>query len=75
MGGHLRTIRNSTGITVGITDKPENILERITFYDIDSKHVEKSLTVDEKRLYLREINNEAGGTRRNRLSRLRNSRP
>jgi len=55
MGGYLRTIRNSTGITVVLTDKPENILERITFYDIDSEQVEKNLTTDEKRLYLREI--------------------
>lgn len=42
-------------MTVVIEDKPENILERITFYDIDSKLIEKHLTEEEKRLYLREI--------------------
>jgi shikimate kinase len=55
MGGYLRAIKKSTGFSVVLTDKPENILERITFYDIDSTQVEKNLTVDEKRLYVREI--------------------
>lgn len=55
MGGFLRTVKKSIGITVVVTDKPENILERIVFYDIDSKPIEKNLTADEKRLYLREI--------------------
>jgi shikimate kinase len=55
MGGYLRAIKKSSGISVVLTDKPENILERITFYDIDSKLVEKNLTADEKRLYLRDI--------------------
>ena len=40
---------------VVLTDKPANILERITFYDIDSKLVEKNLMADEKRLYLSDI--------------------
>ena len=31
------------------------ILERITFYDIDSKLIEIELTANEKRLHLREI--------------------
>ena len=55
MGGYLRAIKKSTGITVALNDKPENILERITFYDIDSNLIEKDLTAEEKRLYLREI--------------------
>lgn len=55
MGGYLRAIKKSSGISVVLTDKPENILERITFYDIDSKLVEKNLTADETRLYLRDI--------------------
>jgi len=55
MGGYLRAIKKSSGITVALSDKPENILERITFYDIDSKMIEKDLTDEEKRLYLREI--------------------
>ena len=55
MGGYLRAIKKSTGITVALNDKPENILERITFYDIDSNLIEKDLTAEEKRLSLREI--------------------
>jgi len=55
MGGYLRAIKKFTGITVALNDKPENILERITFYDIDSNLIEKDLTAEEKRLFLREI--------------------
>jgi len=55
MGGYLRAIKKSTGVSVVLTDEPENILERITFYDIDSKLVEKNLTANEKRLYLTDI--------------------
>ena len=55
MGGYLRAIRKSTGIIVAVHDRPENILERITFYDQDSKPIERVLTRDEKRLYLRQI--------------------
>ena len=55
MEGYLEVLKKSTGITVALNDKPENILERITFYDRDSKLIDKNLTADEKRLYLREI--------------------
>ena len=55
MGGYLEVLKKSSGITVALNDKPENILERITFYDRDSKLIDKNLTADEKRLYLREI--------------------
>ena len=55
MGGYLRAIKKSGGITVALTDRPVNIVERVTFYDIDSKLIEKDLTTEEKRLYLREI--------------------
>ena len=40
---------------MALSDKPENILERITFYNIDSKLIEKCLTSSEKRWYLNEI--------------------
>ena len=43
------------GVTVAIHDTPENIMERITFYDIDSRRIEKHLTDEERRLYLKEI--------------------
>jgi shikimate kinase len=55
MGGYLRVIKKSRGIIVALDARPENILERITFYDIDSKPIEKHLTTEEKRHYLREI--------------------
>ena len=50
-----RFIRTLCCVTVVIEDKPENILKRITFYDIDSKRIDKCLTDDQKRLYLRQI--------------------
>jgi len=40
---------------VVLQDTPENILKRITFYDIDSRRVQKKLTGEERRYYLREI--------------------
>ncbi len=43
------------GVTVAVHDAPENILERITFYDIDSRRIEKHLTEEEWLLYLKEI--------------------
>ena len=43
------------GVTVAVHDTPENILERITFYDIDSRRIEKHLTGEERILYLKEI--------------------
>ena len=41
---YLRVIRKVPCVTVAIGDKPEHILERIRFYDIDSKPIEKHLT-------------------------------
>ncbi len=55
MGGYLRAVKRSAGLVVTLWDQPENILERITFYDIDSRPIERRLTPGEKRLYLREI--------------------
>ena len=55
MGGYLRVIKKSSGITAVITDKPENISRRIKFFDIDSRPIEKELSPKEKKLYLREI--------------------
>ena len=51
----LRVIRRMPGVTVAVHDTPENILERITFYDIDSRAIDKPLTAEERILYLREI--------------------
>jgi shikimate kinase len=58
MGGYLAVVKKLTGITVALNDEPENILKRITFYDIDSKPIEKKLTANERRLYLKEIKND-----------------
>ncbi len=55
MGGYLRAIKKSNGTTVVVSDKPDNILKRIRFYDIDSRPIEKKLAPKEKKLYLREI--------------------
>jgi hypothetical protein len=51
----LRVVRRVPGVTVAIHDTPENIMERITFYDIDSRRIERHLTDEERRLYLEEI--------------------
>jgi len=55
MGRYLRVLKKAGGTTLVLTDKPENILNRITFYDIDSRPIEKHLSEKEKLLYLREI--------------------
>jgi shikimate kinase len=55
MGGYLRVLKKTNGTIVVLNDRPENILERIRFYDIDSRPMEKKLTAKEKKLYLREI--------------------
>lgn len=55
MAGYFREVKRSTGLVIAIWDEAANILERITFYDIDSRPIERRLTESEKRLYLREI--------------------
>jgi shikimate kinase len=55
MGRYLRVIKKATGMTVVLTDSPDNILNRITFYDADSRPIEKHLTEKERLFYLREI--------------------
>ena len=55
MGGYLRAVQRSGGLVIVLWDEPVNILERITFYDIDSLPIQRRLTAGEKRLYLREI--------------------
>jgi len=51
----LLVIRRVPGVTVAVHDTPETILERITFYDIDSRPIDKHLTGEERILYLKEI--------------------
>lgn len=55
MAGYLRAIKKVKGTTVVLTEKPESILERIRFYDLDSRPIAKKLTSKEKKFYLKEI--------------------
>jgi len=55
MGGFLRAVKRSGGLVAVLWDKPENILRRITFYDIDSCLLQRQLTPKEERYYLAEI--------------------
>jgi shikimate kinase len=55
MGGYLRAINKAGGITVALSDMPENILRRITFFDRDSNPIKRDLSGEEKRYYLKEI--------------------
>ena len=55
MHDYWRVVKKAGGISVVLTDRPENILERISFYDVNSRPINKQLTEDEKRLYLKEI--------------------
>jgi len=56
LSGYWKVINETQGTTIVVLrDTPENILERITFYDIDSRPLQKSLTAREKGLHLREI--------------------
>ncbi len=58
MGEYPGIIKKAGGIAVVLEDTPENILARITFYDIDSKQIIKKLTETEKRHYLRTIRSD-----------------
>jgi shikimate kinase len=59
MGGYLTVIKKTEGLKIVLVDKPENILDRIVFYDVDSKPTDKRLTAVERPLYLREIKKDA----------------
>ncbi len=51
----FRVLRRVPCMTVAVHDTPENILERITFYDIDSRRINKHLAEEARILYLKEI--------------------
>ncbi|MGA7803509.1 shikimate kinase [Bradyrhizobium sp.] len=56
LGGYWKVVNATPNATVVVLrDRPENILNRITFYDIDSRPLHKVLTDQERELYLREI--------------------
>lgn len=50
-----RVVKKAKGITVAIHDKPENIVKRIVFYDIDTKPLDITLTDRERYFYLIDI--------------------
>lgn len=56
--------RNPDTITIWLQDTPENILKRITFYDLDSKPIKKSLSDEEKQFYLQQIKEDMAFFRR-----------
>lgn len=55
MDHYWRIVKKYKSIIVVLKDSPENILKRISFYDIDSRPIEKILTEKEKAMYLEEI--------------------
>ena len=56
LGGYWKVVNETPDATIVVLrDTPENILKRITFYDIDSRPVRVNLTDHEKGLHLREI--------------------
>lgn len=59
LGGYWKVVKGARdATTVVLRDTPENILRRITFYDIDSRPVQKNLTDDDRRLHLRQIRDD-----------------
>lgn len=55
MGGYLSVIKKTYGLKIVLLDTPERILDRIVYYDEDSRPMEKRLTFEERKLCLREI--------------------
>ena len=55
MGGYLAVVKKAQGLKVALLDTPERILDRIVFYDVDSRPMDKRLTHEERGLYLKEI--------------------
>jgi shikimate kinase len=55
MDAYWNVVRSSQATTLVIQDKPENILSRIVFFDIDSGPVNCALSAHERRWYLKDI--------------------
>lgn len=55
IGAYWKVVQRAGATTVVIHDDPQNILSRIVFFDIDSRPIEKPLSMHERKLYLREI--------------------
>ncbi|MCR4290245.1 MAG: hypothetical protein NUV86_08290, partial [Candidatus Scalindua sp.] len=52
---YWRVVKKNKGIVVVLTDNAQNILNRIKFFDIDSKPINKQLTDEGKKYYLKDI--------------------
>jgi shikimate kinase len=65
MGGYWKIVKTTQAATIIVLrDTPENILRRITFYDIDSRPLARTLTDREKSFYRREITGDIAYFRR-----------
>ena len=65
MDNYWKVIRKTAeAIIVTLQDAPDNILDRITFYDTDSRPIQRSLTAADKRFYLQEIKRDIAYYRR-----------
>lgn len=50
-----RVVKQANGLIVTLTDRPENIVKRLIFTDVDSKPIEVTLTARQKDRYLIDI--------------------
>jgi shikimate kinase len=64
MAPYWNVVRDTKATTVVIQDKPENILNRIAFFDVDSRPMKRTLSARERRLYLKEIKDDISYFRR-----------
>lgn len=55
MRPYLKTVQESKGVVVLLQDSHKNILERLAFFDIDSKPMNVLISPEQKPLYLRNI--------------------
>ncbi len=55
MDSYWKVVKTAKAIVVVLTDSPENIVERLAFFDQDSRRVERSLSTTEKRLFVGEV--------------------
>jgi len=52
---YLRVVKKSKALAIVLTDTPENILDRVTYYDEDSKPIAKELNDRQKKFVSSEI--------------------
>jgi shikimate kinase len=59
MTPYWRTVKQHRGVTVVLEDEPENIINRVTFFDADSRPIATLITPSTRAMYLREIRKDA----------------